>query len=274
MKTFRIFSAWLVGNHDAPDQAREDWRKTGITLMPIGRAFDVVRLPEPLVQAALGTEGRSFAHSDFGLEESLGGPVIHDGHGRNYYAIVPPGTVTEWRASAPGAECLSHGTYLGVPATGILEYDATHPIYWATLGGASRFCDPASVSLLVRVGSVRLAEAEGDRQGAGGAAFDLHQLTLEVEASDAHPEGECARTHMLCRTCWKPAPIAIMYGGPMANCRVCCFAWAVHHDPELCWARSYPSDGDEEDILAGRVRALVPRLIAARAALGEIADTP
>ncbi|MCX4691052.1 hypothetical protein [Streptomyces sp. NBC_01408] len=158
-------SDWLAGGHDRPEQVRKEWRERGIVLLPIGRAFDAVRLPERVVFAALGTEGRSFAHTDFGLEESLGGPVIHDGHGRTYYAIVPPGTVREWRHCGLGVECLGHGTHFGVPAVDVLEYDATQPIYWATLGGPSKFCEPASVSLLVRVGAARLADAEGRRPG-------------------------------------------------------------------------------------------------------------
>lgn len=104
-------------------------------------------------------------------------------------------------------------------------------------------------------------------------AFDLHRLTLEVEASEAHPGGECTRAHMPCRTCGQLAPIAVMYGGPMADCRVCYFAWSVHHDPELCWLRSNHYDGDAEDTLAASLLDLAPRLMAARAILGEIADT-
>lgn len=104
-------------------------------------------------------------------------------------------------------------------------------------------------------------------------AFGLHRLTLEVEASEAHPDGEGMRAHMLCRTCGQLAPIAIMYGGPMADCRLCCFAWSVHHDPELCWLSTNRFDADAEDALAASVIDLAPSLFAARAILGEIADT-
>ncbi|MEU9375263.1 hypothetical protein AB0D94_16010 [Streptomyces sp. NPDC048255] len=166
--TRQMMTDWLVGSHDQPEQVRTEWRERGIALLPIGRTFDAVRLPERLVFAALCTEGRSYAHTDFGLEESLGGPVVHDGHGRNYYAIVPAGTVREWRSCAPGVECLGSGTYFGVPAVDVLGYDVTHPVYWATLGAGSRFCEPASVALLVRVGVARLAEGES-RPGSASA---------------------------------------------------------------------------------------------------------
>ncbi|MET9606278.1 hypothetical protein ABZZ17_14570 [Streptomyces sp. NPDC006512] len=158
--TRSTMASWLTGSHDQPEQVRTQWRERGIVLLPIGRTFDAVRLPERLVFAALGTAGRDFAQTDSGLEESLGGPVIHDGHGRNYYALVPPGTVREWSCAAPGVECLGSGTYFGVPDPAVREYGATHPVYWATLGGGSRFRDPASVALLVRAGAARLAEDE------------------------------------------------------------------------------------------------------------------
>lgn len=105
-------------------------------------------------------------------------------------------------------------------------------------------------------------------------AFDLHRLTLEVQVSDAHPDGVCTQAHMLCRTCGQLAPIAIKYGGPMAHCQLCYFAWAVHHDPELCWLRSNFFDGpDGKAALADRVSGLTPLLLAARARLGGLAGT-
>ncbi|MFF1559695.1 hypothetical protein [Streptomyces sp. NPDC058279] len=61
----------------------------------------------------------------------------------------------------------------------------------------------------------------------------------------------------------------------MADCRRCSYAWAVHHDPELCWLRSDFFDGhpDAEALLAVRVREAAPLLIAACVALGGIVDT-
>ncbi|MFD8890412.1 hypothetical protein [Streptomyces sp. NPDC059566] len=87
-----------------------------------------------------------------------------------------------------------------------------------------------------------------------------------------HPDGECARARVRCSGCGLSVPVVTMYGGPMADCRLCCFAWAVHHDPHLCWLRSNHFDADVEEALAARVLDLVPRLIAARIVLGEIAD--
>jgi hypothetical protein len=153
-------AGWLADSHDRPEQVRAEWRQRGVALIPIGRHFDVVRLPEPVVFAAICAETLTDVITDLALDESLDGPVIHDGHGRNYYAIVPAGTIREWRHTGLGVECLGPGTHFGVPAVDVQAYDATHPIYWATLGGTSRYCDPASVALLASIGAARLAEAE------------------------------------------------------------------------------------------------------------------
>ncbi|WP_328930680.1 hypothetical protein OG429_40790 (plasmid) [Streptomyces sp. NBC_00190] len=156
--TRRTMADWLAGSHARPEQVRAEWRERGIAVLPIGSAFDAVRLPEQLVHAAVGDRALGQAYTDFALEVHLDGPVIHDGHGRNYYALVPAGTVSAWR-SAAGAECLGLGTHLGVPALDVHEYGPTHPVYWAAVGPRPAYCDPASVALLVRIGAARLAEA-------------------------------------------------------------------------------------------------------------------
>lgn len=156
----RTMTEWLAGSDGRPEKVHAAWRKEGVALLAIGGRFDVVRLPEPLVQAAVGTVGLGHSHTDFALGERLDGPVIHDGHGRNYYPLVPPGTVHEWRSPAPGVECLGRGTHVGIPAPDLFAYDPTHPVYWAAVGPMSGYCDPSSVALLVRVGAARLAEAE------------------------------------------------------------------------------------------------------------------
>ncbi|MFG3000863.1 hypothetical protein [Streptomyces sp. NPDC048340] len=68
-------------------------------------------------------------------------------------------------------------------------------------------------------------------------AYDLTRLTRTVTESDRHPGGVCAQESMRCSDCRMPAPIAFRFGGPMADCRVCGYAWAVRHDPEYCWQR-------------------------------------
>ncbi|MEU6863692.1 hypothetical protein ABZ924_10515 [Streptomyces sp. NPDC046876] len=88
----------------------------------------------------------------------------------------------------------------------------------------------------------------------------------EVEVSAAHPGGICSRAHVPCGGCGLPAPIAVRYGGPMADCRLCCYAWAVRHDPSRCWQPS----GGYEPLTAAVVERLAPVLLAARARLDGI----
>lgn len=166
----RKMADWLADSYGQPEQVRAEWRDRGVALIPIGRIFDAIRLPEPVVFAATDTEEQDYEHADAALAECLGGPVIHDGHGRNYYAIVPAGTVAEWRYSGLGVECLGPETHFGVPAVDIQGYDPTHPNYWATLGGPSRYCAPESVALLVCLGAARLAEPEGSPLSVGAPA--------------------------------------------------------------------------------------------------------
>jgi hypothetical protein len=81
-----------------------------------------------------------------------GGPVIHDPGFRRYYALVPPSTARTWRE--PAAECLSDGTYLGVPRSDRIEYDEqTRASYWVVpMARPGRLCMPADVLALVMAG--------------------------------------------------------------------------------------------------------------------------
>lgn len=98
-------------------------------------------------------------------------------------------------------------------------------------------------------------------------SVDLSRLTLQIVASAAHPNGVCTTEHMVCLGCHMLAPIAPKYGGPMADCRLCGYAWAVAHDPVQCWRR-VNIWGDRQ--LAAAVRQATPALLAGRAALDEI----
>ncbi|WP_406085047.1 hypothetical protein [Streptomyces virginiae] len=62
-----------------------------------------------------------------------------------------------------------------------------------------------------------------------------------------------------------PAPIAIKYGGPMAHCRFCHYAWSVHHDPVSCWQRIRTEEG-----LIARIHEVAPLLVSARAVLDVV----
>ncbi|MFI8104321.1 hypothetical protein [Streptomyces sp. NPDC086023] len=113
------------------------------------------RLPENLVHAA--TESADHDHVGYLLTTRLDGPVIHDGRGRNYYALIRPEDRVAWHSTAVGVECLPPHTHLGVPATVRCEYTPQTPIYWAVPVVRPSFCDPASIGLLVRVGAARVS---------------------------------------------------------------------------------------------------------------------
>lgn len=86
-----------------------------------------------------------------------------------------------------------------------------------------------------------------------------------VEASYVHPDKECTTAHAPCAGCGRAAPVAIRYGGPMADCRPCRYGWSVHHDPVSCWQRTRTEEG-----LIARIREAAPVLGAARAVLDAV----
>ncbi|MFG2989979.1 hypothetical protein ACGFZK_11930 [Streptomyces sp. NPDC048257] len=81
-----------------------------------------------------------------------------------------------------------------------------------------------------------------------------------------HADGACARARVRCSGCGLPVPIVTMYGGPMADCRLCHYAWGVHHDPVGCWRST-----SAEESLVARIREVTPLLMAARALLDDLA---
>jgi hypothetical protein len=128
-----------------------------LALIPLGRLFDAVRIPEAVVHHAFAT------HDQAGVARRLarhvhGGPVIHDPAGRRYYALVPSGTAAGWRA--PAAECLGEGTYLGVPRP-----DLTDPAqgmlcsYWAVaVNRPGTLCQVPGVLTVAMAGAVVAVE--------------------------------------------------------------------------------------------------------------------
>ncbi|MEV0416486.1 hypothetical protein AB0I68_38585 [Streptomyces sp. NPDC050448] len=96
--------------------------------------------------------------------------------------------------------------------------------------------------------------------------FDLSRLTMKAATSAAHPDGVCTTEHMACSGCHMLAPIATRFGGPMAHCRLCGYAWAVTHHPAQCWQRISICGGPT----AEQVRQATPDLVAARSVLDGI----
>jgi hypothetical protein len=118
-------------------------------VIPLGKVFEAVRLPERVVHRAVASVER-YTVSDR-LARCLGGaPVIHDPGLRRYYALVPPGTARTW--CEPVAECLGEGTHLGVPRDDRTEFEEqTQASYWAVpMLRPGRLCAVADVQALVR----------------------------------------------------------------------------------------------------------------------------
>lgn len=145
-------SEWLASAHPSPSMVRNEWSSAAqLALIPVGRIFDAVRLPGEIVHAAAQSDESSAIGTR--LAEYICGPVIHDPGWGRYYALVPPGTAPKWRAQ--GTECLSEGTYLGVPRTDHTELDErTQASYWSVpMSQPGRLCSPADVLALVTVGN-------------------------------------------------------------------------------------------------------------------------
>lgn len=91
-------SAWLASADPDPNHAHRWWTAQEIALLPLGRAWDVVRIdgiPEVL---------------------SVDGPIISDLDGAVLYFLVPVGTARTW--DVPGTEALGDTAYLTIPALG------------------------------------------------------------------------------------------------------------------------------------------------------------
>lgn len=92
---------WLASADPEPAHAHRWWSAGEVALVPVGRAWDIVRidrqnrLSEPL---------------------PVDGPVISDVGGRVFYALVPVGTAVSW--DVPGTEALGDTAYLTIPALG------------------------------------------------------------------------------------------------------------------------------------------------------------
>lgn len=145
----RLYVQTRQPNQSAPGHAFWEWKGSGVALLPLGSRFDAVRLPEALVQAAVGATAPQEAAAR--LARIVVGPVIYDGRtlGGSYYALTKPSRARAWQHQ-DSAPRLSSGTYLGVPGL-----DRTGPpgTYWLV---RPRFegdlCEPAAVAAVIDLG--------------------------------------------------------------------------------------------------------------------------
>ncbi|MFF4061508.1 hypothetical protein ACFYZ8_35175 [Streptomyces sp. NPDC001668] len=142
---------WVASAHPSPGMVWDEWSSVAkLALIPLGHNFEAIRVPESLVHVAAMSEEPPTVGVQ--LAQHLRGPVIHDPGFRRYYALVPVGTATEW--TAPDAECLSSGTYLGVPRADHTEMDEhTRASYWSVpMTRPGHLCSAEAVLALVIVG--------------------------------------------------------------------------------------------------------------------------
>lgn len=156
---------WLLSTYPAPehDRIREEWRRHGVAVLPLGTLFSAVRLPARLVLALVGGKAPS-AEVDAFLGEVLDGPVICDPRGR-YYVLVPASMPATWHQAADDwraldVDCLGRGTYLGVPAVDTTEFDPRSNVsYWSVpMSSAAVLCAPLAVARLIAAGRHHLTE--------------------------------------------------------------------------------------------------------------------
>lgn len=143
---------WLASAHPSPSTVREEWGSIAqLALIPLGRSFEAVRIHEDIVHGFAGSDDPATVSAR--LAESLNsGPVIRDPGFHRYYALVPPGTAEVWRS--PVAECITAGTYLGVPRADRVESNGgTRTSYWSVpMSRPNGLCTAADVLALVKVG--------------------------------------------------------------------------------------------------------------------------
>jgi len=143
---------WLASAHPSPSTVCQEWGSIAqLALIPLGRSFEAVRIHEDIVHGFAGSDDPATVSAR--LAESLnGGPVIRDPGFHRYYALVPPGTAEAWRT--PVAECITAGTYLGVPRADRVESNGgTRTSYWSVpMSRPNGLCTAADVLALVKVG--------------------------------------------------------------------------------------------------------------------------
>ncbi|GHC71691.1 hypothetical protein [Streptomyces flavofungini] len=145
----RAIAEWLAKAHPLPDQARGEWARQGVALLPLGRRFDAVRVPAERVHAAVGSDKPTTV--TVALADWLHGPVIRDTRGcdRPYYVLVDP--AADWGGAE---ERLSTDSYLGVPRVGPLTVAAA----WVVLPQyPGELCATARLRALLSLADWRVA---------------------------------------------------------------------------------------------------------------------
>jgi hypothetical protein len=156
--------SWLLLSTAGVDEARQDWRTSGIALLKAGPLFAAIRIEAELVHHVVGAT--DCVEVDRILAVWLGGgPVWMDQVSRRYYALVPPSAADQrqWRDGqyAPHAECLGTGSYVGVPDPSRTDWDQSFSYWSVPMQGPGTLCDAREVVKFIQRGQHLMRIAKG-----------------------------------------------------------------------------------------------------------------
>ena len=141
---------WLVAVAPDPEACRWAWERNplGVTLLPAGRAWDVLILPGELGYPTLDVLTRVLDRP---------GPVLVDFGDSRVGFFVPPGTAARWLGT--GIRTAGAGTWIVVPYPGRV---AGGGVRWLVPpDGSGVLVDPALLELAMHEAAAGLA-TEGD----------------------------------------------------------------------------------------------------------------
>lgn len=124
---------WLATADPDPEHAHRWWSAQRLAVLPLGRAWDAVKVPT--------------ARGERAIAAGIAGPVIADPAGGCLYFLVPPGTADVW-TPVRGVEALGGACYLTVPSP---DRTSGSGVHWRTL--------PDGSGTLVQTGPLRDALA-------------------------------------------------------------------------------------------------------------------
>lgn len=142
---------WLVSVAPEPDTCRWEWERNplGVTLLPAGRAWDVLIVPGELGYPTLDVLTRCIEPP---------GPVLADFGDSRMGFFVPPGTTARWVGT--GVRGAGQGTWIVVPYPG------------RTTGGVRWLIPPDGSGNLTDPGVLELAMHEAAAHVAAGTDRD------------------------------------------------------------------------------------------------------
>ncbi|MER7673111.1 hypothetical protein ABTY61_32280 [Kitasatospora sp. NPDC096128] len=133
---------WLVSVFEDPEERHRQlvrWgdEPGGLLLLPCGRLFDALRMPEELGLSVVEVllEGTDVA----GL-----GPVLHDQRSGLVYALIAPRCDVDWVVRHPDLRLLSTGSHLAVPSPELGWL--TLSVVWTHMPACPEPSDPAALA--------------------------------------------------------------------------------------------------------------------------------